>query len=871
MHALWLVLAVSSAALSRDAVVTAADGFASRHASARVLRSGGGGLRHASGFAAPRLLADDDANARRFLAREGRAFGVASDAELETLRVHAPPGGDGVAVYRQTLDGLPVFGGRVAVAWRKDGAITLVNASPWAGLPAQGAFAVDEEAARRAALGAVAGAPGTSSVERGWLARDGALVPAFRVLHDTAAPVDAFVTYVDGATGAVLRRSSRTRRAATCPPGSCANPPCICAFRVSPLAPRPTSADGNAPELFDAVRLRPATATRLEGDVTTVLDCKGEEVDLAACRCLGDAAPEACRAAHQLAALDGATRSFRADPDPTQTDVGADAFAEQSAYYHITAHSLFLSGLDPSFAGIGFIPGFVNVYAGGAPLDNAFFSPTGAVTVGGRVADGVMVFGQGTEVDLAYDAEIVYHELTHAAVDATAAFEELYDPLGANADPGALNEGTADTFSFAHVVEALAAKGLPVDGASCLSRYLASELGLRCLRDARNVKTCLGNGPNDGRNPGRDGEVHDDGEIWTGFTWALLEAAHAHGERDAMARALFRALEAETPHASFPSYAATVLQATSDVGMSRAAVDFTACTVKQRDLDACGDGLAAAPRAVALFSGERAQGVFWFGARAASAVGTAGQQYYLDVPCGARALHVEWSDAGGAEFLAVKYGAPLTVRSTGLPLDADWHIAGSRPDVVLAAGKPCTGCEACSGRNTPLGAGRWWFLPVGSVGQVQGTFAFGVSIEMEGGAAPPARVPWLIDATHNVCRWGVDATPSGELTSPAAADTACAPPAPSLLAGGAAAGCVAASGGAGPPATASKPSGCGCGTAGGADLALVVAALAGLRRHPVRPERSAAESKGSRPDPPGERRPVWWRCRVPRAVPRFRA
>jgi MYXO-CTERM domain-containing protein len=107
-----------------------------------------------------------------------------------------------------------------------------------------------------------------------------------------------------------------------------------------------------------------------------------------------------------------------------------------------------------------------------------------------------------------------------------------------------------------------------------------------------------------------------------------------------------------------------------------------------------------------------------------------------------------------------------------------------------------------------------------------------VSIEMDGGAAPPARVPWLIDATHNVCRWGVDATPSGELTAPAAVDTACAPPAPPVQAGGAAAGCATASTGAGPPATATKPSGCGCGTSTGADLALplLVAALAGLRR-----------------------------------------
>jgi hypothetical protein len=832
MHALWLALAVSSAALPREAVESAADAFAQRHATARTLRAPSGRLRHASGFFVPRVLADDEANARRFLAREGRAFGVASDAELETRRVNASPGADGFAVFRKTVDGLPVFGGEIAVGWRRDGAITLVNASPWAGLPAHGAFAVDAEAARRAALAAVAGAPGSSSVERGWLARDGALLPAFRVLHDTFDPVDAFVTYVDGATGEVLRSASRTRRAATCPTSApCEHPPCICAFPVSPLAPQPASRDGNSPQFFDALRLlSTAPRAKLAGSRTTIFNCNGEESDLTTCLCAQPVPPLNCKARHQLAELDGATQSFHIDPDPTQTRATLDPFAEQSAYYHITAHSLFLDGLDPSFAGIGgigFIPGFVNVFQGGAPLDNAFFSPTRSVTVGGQPSAGVMVYGQGTAIDLAYDAEIVYHELTHAAVDVTAGFEELYDLFGANADPGALNEGTADTFAFAHVADALAAQGLPnIDSASCLSRYFASELGLRCLRDADNVKTCVGNGPDDGRNPGRDGEVHDDGEIWTGFTWPLLRAAHAHGERPAMASALFKALEVETPHASFPSYAATVLQVVENTGMSHEAADFTACTIQQRDIGGCGEGLADSPRAVALFSGERAKAAFWFGPSSTATLGTAGQQYYLDVPCGARALQVQWGDSTGQGFVAMKYGAPLALRGTGITLDDDWRIAGARPDAVLAAGEPCVGCSACSGRGTPLGAGRWWFLPVGSVGSTQGTFELGVSIEMEGGVAPPARTPYVIDKTHNVCLWGEGPSPSNT-TPPAAVDTSCAPPVPPPLAS-APSTCVAAAAG-NQPATPPKAAGCGCGSGATADAVLLVALL-GLRR-----------------------------------------
>jgi hypothetical protein len=497
----------------------------------------------------------------------------------------------------------------------------------------------------------------------------------------------------------------------------------------------------------------------LVGTRATVFNCLGAD---------GSNDPTICTA--QLAAADGAG-NFLVDPDATLR-LPTDVFAEQSAYFHIDSHSRFLDALDPGFAartpagGIGRIAGYVNVFDAGAPLDNAFYSPGG----GPFGTSGVMIYGQGQLVDVAYDAEVVYHELTHAAVDVTAGLEELIDGRGVNSDPGSLNEGTADTFAFAHVAEALAtAPSPPADGiasASCLSRFFGAEVGLACLRQAANDKTCRGNGPNDGRNPGRDGEVHDDGEIWTGFTWALFSAAHEHGQRMPMATALFRALEAVGPHPTFEGYARTVRDRMAALGMPQAALDFADCTILQRDLQGCSD------RAVVLFSGERAQGAF-YGVSGQNGTTTAGQQYFIDVPEGAVSLHVQAGDATGHGQVYARYGAAVEFAGPGLASPRyDWLLPANRPEAILRQG----GCEGCAtgadpGAHQPFRSGRWYFLPSGSTSDLGGNtnvFELGVSLEMPPGQVAPARVPYTIGAPGttqaNVCTWGVTgATPANPI------------------------------------------------------------------------------------------------------------
>ncbi len=837
------VLALLLAApLSRGDLDQAAAEFAAAHPAAQLVTALGGGLEHASGLSVRRAAGGEEENARAFLAREGRAFGVGAASDLEVRRLWATPGQDGVAVFRRTYVGLPIFGGEVTVGWRADGSITVVNGSRALAVGPVGEFQATADEARAAALEHAPGAPDESSVEQGWFQYDGALWPAYRVLHGARAPLDSFVSYVDGATGRLLYRLSRTRSACSPTPSSCTpSSPCVCAYRASPLAPPPPAASttGNAPEAFPALGLvppAPGQPQHLTGSRTTIFDCQGKDPDVAACSC--DGAPPGGECVPQLATAD-AGGDFLAAPDLTLLRAD-DPFAEQSAYFHIDAHSRFLDALDPagfggrtSVGGVGFVAGLVNVRQGGAPYDNAQFSPTG----GPAGSSGIMVFGQGTLVDLAYDGEILYHELTHAAVNATAAFEETLDATGADVDPGSLNEGTADTFAFAHVLEALA--GGDVDSASCLSRYFGAELGLACLRQAANTKTCRGNGPNDGRNPGRDGEVHDDGEIWTGFSWAVLRAAHDHGLRPAVTRAMFQALEAVGSHPTFEGYARTVRQKMADSGLPGEALDFVDCTIAQRDMAGCSD------RAVALFTGERALGAFFGASAQGSGTTVAGQQYFIDVPCAATALRVRSGDGTGRGGLYIRYGHPVAFTSPGLGSPQyDWSVTGTQADLTLTAGVRCEACSACAGTQTPFGPGRWYFLPFGpaqGAGGATNVFELGLSLEMPAGETPPARQPWLIGTAPadqaapieetNVCAWGrTGAAPANANPQPPVSDTAppvvaCATPEPPS---GLPASCSL---------TASGSSGCGCasGAPGGTALALLGLLALRRRRTPVPP------------------------------------
>src|SRR2546430_14137550 len=107
----------------------------------------------------------------------------------------------------------------------------------------------------------------------------------------------------------------------------------------------------------------------------------------------------------------------------------------------------------------------------------------------------------------------MYPEPTHAGVSAWGDFNIDIDALGGLDEPGAVNEGTADSMAVSET------------GHSQIGSFLSavndpSQGGSRELDDPGVLRTCQGNGtlvpvlgPNASVN-GLDGEVHDDGEIW---------------------------------------------------------------------------------------------------------------------------------------------------------------------------------------------------------------------------------------------------------------------------------------------------------------------------------------------------------------------
>jgi hypothetical protein len=140
------------------------------------------------------------------------------------------------------------------------------------------------------------------------------------------------------------------------------------------------------------------------------------------------------------------------------------------------------------------------------PFQNAFFAPAGGGL--GSVFQqlygfdaGALWFGQGPTRDYAYDGDVVYHELTHAVVDATLKLAAWHvDARGAIDAPGAMNEGLADYFSSA------------ITGDPNVGEYAASDL---VAGDGAAIRTL----ENQDRCSSLVGEVHFDSTTFSGALW----------------------------------------------------------------------------------------------------------------------------------------------------------------------------------------------------------------------------------------------------------------------------------------------------------------------------------------------------------------
>ena len=205
---------------------------------------------------------------------------------------------------------------------------------------------------------------------------------------------------------------------------------------------------------------------------------------------------------------------FLYEPDFDNTP--DDLFAETHMYYHVYAIYQYMQGLGldtveavPLTATVNFrMPGMIVGGDGLVPFDNAFFFPAGDIMgIYERPFDSI-VFGQGENVDYAYDGDVIYHEFGHAVFNVQSSPGDItVDEQGLSTAPAALNEGWADFVAGAFT-------GDPQIGEYVGPRIPQSS-GARNIRTMDNDDVC----PND-----LFGEVHLDSTHFTGALWEIRVA-----------------------------------------------------------------------------------------------------------------------------------------------------------------------------------------------------------------------------------------------------------------------------------------------------------------------------------------------------------
>lgn len=241
-----------------------------------------------------------------------------------------------------------------------------------------------------------------------------------------------------------------------------------------------------------------------------------------------------------------------------------DAYAEVAAYFHADrfyAH-LFEYDVPPPLCFDQGLPLTLVVNVRG-PADEdgipgwfggAFFT---------RDCERGIVLGQAERADLAYDGDLVYHEVAHAAIDALSGEDVYLDgsralPIAVGNDPAALNEGTADFLSAAFT------------GDPMLGEYIEEYAGLgrRLDHDIGCPETLVG-------------ERHLDGRAWAAALYSLWEK---HG--DAFYAAVLDTAAALPSDADF-SQASAILQDMVGTRLGSAAVLDVEATLEARGLHDC--------------------------------------------------------------------------------------------------------------------------------------------------------------------------------------------------------------------------------------------------------------------------------------------
>jgi len=477
----------------------------------------------------------DSSQAALTLATRYAADLGAPGARLLVRRVVQVP--DGQAVHmEQVHDGLQVLGGNVTALLLGGRAVALTGKLVPLTL---GAAVVDRGALMTLAQARVAveAAQARSTVRSGRLAllppllasSAGEARPVWVLDMITAQPLGLFEVLADARTGQVLRKRSTMR-------------------------------DAQGKIYSTNPKVGTLKTDTLQGLVSGKKTLTGEYAAVKSCSYVSQKAN--CT---QYAKPDS-KGDYIFTPDEGKFD---DPFAEVMAYYHVdTFHRYMKKSFGFARQGKTGIEVFVNLHSvqGGQKrgMANAFYGDLNGDSIGD------LVFGQGSK-DFAYDADVIYHEFTHSAVDETSNLTVAMDSLGFNATPAALNEGFADIFSSFHA-------GDPVVGDYMKSTGIRNISGNAVCPDFLN------------------GESHNDGMLWGRAVWTFRKTLQDTKTYDA---AVYTVMAGLSKNAGFDD-AAKLLDTTLKAKDATLAASLAA-EMKKRGVDTCTRVIPLKPAQVRSF------------------------------------------------------------------------------------------------------------------------------------------------------------------------------------------------------------------------------------------------------------------------------
>ncbi|WP_427895275.1 M4 family metallopeptidase [Kribbella sp. GL6] len=168
-----------------------------------------------------------------------------------------------------------------------------------------------------------------------------------------------------------------------------------------------------------------------------------------------------------------------------------DKFEQVMVYYHINQTQEYIQKLGFTDVNNESQDFSVDTYAG----DNSFYDPS----------TDMITTGEGG-VDDAEDAEVIWHEYGHAIQD------DVVPGFGESEQAGAIGEGFGDYWAVTNSVPVSKGFNLPCVMDWDATSYTTDEP--HCLRRTDGTKTT----------DDIDGEVHDDGEIWSRALWDIQQS-----------------------------------------------------------------------------------------------------------------------------------------------------------------------------------------------------------------------------------------------------------------------------------------------------------------------------------------------------------